>query len=35
MMDLWKAPNWPAPICCSQMLIISSDFIATGFSPVP
>jgi len=28
------APNWPTPICCSQMLIISSDFIVTGFSPV-
>ena len=30
MMDLW-----PSPICCSQMLISSSDLRATGFSPMP
>jgi hypothetical protein len=32
MMDLWLALMRPAPICCSKMLVMISDFMATGFS---
>ena len=33
MMDFWLPVSRPAPICCSKILVISSDFIAIGFSP--